>query len=542
MDRIPWFAAAILCAAASPLRAQPGLPQKSVPRGCAIQGLVTDADTGQPLEGAAIATVAPAAADSRRAHSDATGRFAITDASPSPLRVMVQLPGYAPARRRVACAEGQDLKGLDFALRRPPVLAGRVVGQDGRPVAGARVQAWTRRFRRGQPYFAFAGSGRSDDRGMYSVSVSTAEESEFVYVGVSAPAPGLLQGSPSRQSPRRTAPVQAQAFWPNASSIELAQPVPVHAGQRRDGLDLILTDAAGYCVVGSVSALHGAHRSVVLHQVSPGWRNALTGGAAAGAFEFCGLPPGPYEIVALGCDQPEGPGSQRAASLARARFTIADSDLDLGTLPPEAAITVPGEVALDGARHDEAVPSGIRVRFERAEGASYMGEETEAAVGPTGGFQIPRVLPGDFWLEVEGLPDGVYVKEARMGGLDVLDVPFSVTGETLTISLGLDAATLSGVVAAPGGNPAADVRVVLAREDFPASGCPLAASVLTDQNGGFRLPGLAPGAYRVAALADSLLARCQDLPGLRRALAAAEKVRLDPHGRHSIRLECQHSR
>ncbi len=318
--------------------------------------------------------------------------------------------------------------------------------------------------------------------------------------------------------------------------------MPIHSGERREGLDLILTDAAGYCVAGSVSALRGERRSVALRQASPEWRSTLAAGTVAGAFEFCGLPPGPYEIVAQGYDQPEGPGSQRVAALARARFTIADGDLDLGTLPPEAAITVPGEVALDGARHDEAVPSGIRVRLDRAEGVTYMGEETDADVRPTGGFQIPRVFPGDFWLEVDGLPDGVYVKEARMGGRDALGAPFHASGETLRIVLGADAAALSGVAASPGGQPAADARVVLAQENLPTSGCPLAASVLTDQNGGFRLPGLAPGDYRVAALPDSPLARCQDLPALRRTLAAAEKVRLDPHGRHSIRLERQDSR
>ena len=102
----------------------------------ALNGVVTDGKTGQPLAGVALT------AGDQSAVSDAQGRYRLERLHGTALQLAGTLEGYEPGAQ--AINETRNLLGgepLDFALL-PPHLAGRLLNQvTNKPVAGATVTA-----------------------------------------------------------------------------------------------------------------------------------------------------------------------------------------------------------------------------------------------------------------------------------------------------------------------------------------------------------------------------------------------------------------
>ncbi|HZO08202.1 MAG TPA: carboxypeptidase-like regulatory domain-containing protein, partial [Myxococcota bacterium] len=74
------------------------------------------------------------------ATSDAAGAYRLEGLDPSIETgwFMVSAPGFVEQNRSLPFSARGDLEGIDSVLERPEPIAGRVVDQDGRPVAGAR--------------------------------------------------------------------------------------------------------------------------------------------------------------------------------------------------------------------------------------------------------------------------------------------------------------------------------------------------------------------------------------------------------------------
>jgi len=115
-------------------------------------------------------------------------------------------------------------------------------------------------------------------------------------------------------------------------------------------------------------------------------------------------------------------------------------------------------------------------------------------------------VPEKFRLNIQGQPQGSYVKHIQFGGVDIthdyLDLT-SGSGGTLEILLSPKAASVSGVVRNANGDPVPNVPVTLWTPGQPGNGVydpPRGAN--TDASGAFTLSNLAPGEYRVAAWED----------------------------------------
>jgi protocatechuate 3,4-dioxygenase beta subunit len=133
------------------IEAEPGGGVRiALERALRIRGTVVD-QGARPLAGATLQScnyfykwdmgsvayfVAPTAAAIAR--TDALGRFEITELPPRGRTTFaVTLDGYGEARLRVDLAAAPVAEEYEVRLDALPVLAGRVVGEDGRPLAGA---------------------------------------------------------------------------------------------------------------------------------------------------------------------------------------------------------------------------------------------------------------------------------------------------------------------------------------------------------------------------------------------------------------------
>src|SRR5262249_39598539 len=66
-------------------------------------------------------------------------------------------------------ADGQQLKNIDFQLPRGSVLGGRILDEDGEPMAGVMVRVMRYQYLQGERRLTPAGTVQTDDLGQYRV-------------------------------------------------------------------------------------------------------------------------------------------------------------------------------------------------------------------------------------------------------------------------------------------------------------------------------------------------------------------------------------
>ena len=115
-------------------------------RGVFISGRLLDADTGKPISDMRVAaTVAGHVIAGERV--DQAGRYKLRVAPQDTYKVYCQggNPSYPYDREASRTVEvfSKELRNVDITLRKAAVARGKVVDEQGRPVPGASVSAWS---------------------------------------------------------------------------------------------------------------------------------------------------------------------------------------------------------------------------------------------------------------------------------------------------------------------------------------------------------------------------------------------------------------
>src|SRR5439155_10393652 len=149
------------------------------PQGTAvIAGRVVAADTGRPIKRARV-MVSAGGRQARATTTDEQGRFRITDLMGGSYTITASRTGFVDAvygQRRplqpgtaIQLADGQELATIDLRLVRGGVITGRVLDEDGEPLARAVVTVQRYQYVRGERQLSPAGGDQTDDRGQYRV-------------------------------------------------------------------------------------------------------------------------------------------------------------------------------------------------------------------------------------------------------------------------------------------------------------------------------------------------------------------------------------
>ena len=144
------------------------------------------------------------------------------------------------------------------------------------------------------------------------------------------------------------------------------------------------------------------------------------------------------------------------------------------------------------------------VRLMMSEGLSLsmpMGQ-----FGEDGTFKLTGVYPAKYWIALSAMPQGTYVKSIQFAGQEVAHAPLDLTTSaagSLEIILSAKAADLSGTVHDDKGEALSQIPVTLWPK-VPDKGQPEGGihTATTDESGGFKVGGLAPGDYYIAAWDD----------------------------------------
>lgn len=530
----------------------------SMTPGLTVSGWVTDAETGDPIPGAAISFGFGIFEQEASFTTDERGMFTLRGVGRGKLMIRARAPGYAPGRTNLDLRRSNSETAVEIELKRWTTVAGTVRDMLGQPIGGAEVLLQEDAFLFKKNSERLAVTGRD---GRFEAQLEHARGD----VRLKAVHPDYTPGF--------SEPIVVRA-GENLTEIEIVLPV----GGRIVG---VVTQEDGGPLAGArinlyqqpvQSVNNPAVRPDAPFQQRP--RGQVTHSVTAatdGRFEIRGIEPGTkiLEIRAEGFldeimndvlvidGENVGPldivmsrGHRLAGSVAdTSGEPIAGARVSVmlrkgkGGRASAAVTTGPeGEFALDGlargtydlyashagfVRKDvkgiEAGAKDLQIELEQHGGISGMvvfaatGQipdtfevrlfdlATDASSAPIlrksfssrkGKFHLESVAPGSYELLVD----------AR-GFVPTSVSPLSVGESIITegVEVFVDSgASIAGHVQNPTGGPIRNADVFVRSLDESNSARPVVGPVRTDGNGAYFVTGLMPGRYEVSASADNL--------------------------------------
>jgi hypothetical protein len=576
-----------------------------VPQGTAvISGRVLTADTGRPVKRARV-VVAGGGRGGRTATTDDQGRYRIDELGAGNYMVTASKTGFVDSvfgQRRplqagtpVVVAEAQAIANIDLRLTRGGVITGRLMDEDGEPLARALVTVQRYRYVGGERQLTPAGADQTDDRGQYRVfglppgeyfvSASTAGLAELIGRGMQQLAAGIgaLGGRGGGRggaglgggalaalgvSNEPEASGYAPTYYPGVVSAPEAGKVNVAPGQEVGSIDFQILLVPFATVSGIVGGGDGTDSVAVMLMPQDGSNSGrgplgapmLTGRTQAdGTFSITNVPPGRYMAIAraLRADQPVT-GMQ----------TVVVNGQNIGgvSLMLQPGVSLSGHITVESSgtpapadyssfRVDAVevtpLPFGGRGGGGRALGGGGGGrggrEAGNGRAEKNGAFRIDNLLPGNHHIRVTG--GGIQgagqwtLKSVSIAGLDVTDTPVDLKPgqnvENVTVVLTDRATEITGTVRDAKGAGAAALTVIAFSADqqhWRAQSRRIQA-VRTDQSGTFRLRNLPPGDYLVIASDDVEQGEWFDPEFLEQARAGAKRLSISEGEKKTLDLK-----
>lgn len=515
-------------------------PQPNQIAPASIAGAVTSQADNTPVARARVVLSADGMARTRVTLSDAEGRYQFTDVSPGDYDVLVMRSGYALVGGNssrgvpIRLAGGERRTGVSLVLQRAGTIPGRIEDEDGTPLAGAQVDALSLRSSDRRPGLLSAAQTSTDDRGEFRLTGLPAGQ-YYVVARDAAFARAGDDGGALRYPP---------TYFPGVIAAAEAKAVSVAAGGDSPRVEF------------RIRIIKPSHVSGLLKTAD---KRALISGAVVlvprdgaavqpvasedvdirpdGRFRFRNVPPGQYQLRARAAIDP-------AQVLLFGSYAVSvDAGEDLPDLLVDLApgAVIHGQVEWIGkGGGSPAGRRGLRVRAPFADGTSF-GDALTGDVLPNGTFRLRGVMTGSHFFAIEGLPEPWALTSVRVRGRDTRLLPIDVhEGEQLQnvqLVVTTSVTDIGGTVTDGSGRPAADALILVAPPGSTAwaHGDPRFHATRSDIGGRYRVRGLPPGAYRVAAMIaiDELAAwqpdwlRRIDAHGQPVSLAAAAPQTLD---------------
>ncbi len=495
-----------------------------------MEGAVYNSSTGEPLKKVQVTLRGMATAGMFGAVTDASGRFSITGVNPGRYMLMAERTGFVRAEyggrgRRGAAftlAAGQRLKDVVFRLVPHGVIAGRVLDEDGEPVANASVALLRPGYVAGARRLTPAGGANTNDLGEYRV-------------------PGLAAGKYYLSATFRYPPMQGgiaeesyvTTYYPNTLDPGAAAPIELTTAAQLRGMDITLRRARTYRISGRVTVPAGSGRRNVLVFLAPrdtamhgyGGRSAQM--AQDGKFELRNVLPGAYTLAAHSYDE----GRRYSASQP---LDVGHGDVEGISLTVSPGLEVSGRVRVEGGGQTQF--KGARVVLRPVNDANLEANAGgSAAVGEDGSFTINTLTPDAYVVQMFSAPENLYVKSVRAG-----DGP--AAQDTVTIEAG--AAALDILLSRAGGQvdgvvmeeqqPAPGVTVVLVPQESREPPFDRSRVSATGREGKFSFKGVPPGDYRLYSWADAEPGAWQDPEFLKRFTGDSVTVR--ENGRETVQV------
>jgi protocatechuate 3,4-dioxygenase beta subunit len=515
-----------------------------------IRGRVTAAATDRPLHRVRI-TLNGALANPPTTVTDTRGVYDLTNVPAGSYSITAARAGYLTlqygqrrpreAGRTLDVKAGDTIEGIDLALPRGGVIAGRITDELGEPAPGARVEAAEFRYIRGQRVLVAARIATSNDTGEYRL-------------GGLEPGPYQVRASIGEvweSDDGKQTLAYAVTYYPGVTAAEQPQAVNVPLGQEVAGVDIRLIAGRAARITGVVEGANGeplGDHAVHLDNIGRTIGGALmfaqgTGSTRTdkqGAFEFAKLPPGEY--MAYGGDQ-----KNRVA----VRAIVGDGEVHHVVLSPRPGTTIRGTVSSDEASPPPFPAARVRLIPVSADPRDVLpgwNAAREQTLRPDWTFQITDA-DGRYLFRIAGLPPDWMVKAVLLGGRDLTDTPLTVARgaadvEGVQVVVTRKSGRITGDVIDRAGAPAPDTTVVVFADDTSLWGLAsrYVKAVRPDKSGRFAIGGLPAAAYRVAALDFVIEGQWEDQEFLRGLHKSAARVQLAEGTTETLKVTVEEGR
>jgi len=537
--------------------------------GGAIRGRAIEVSSNRPMRRVVVSCV-PDEGQTIETTTGADGRYEIKNLRAGRYTLRAHRSGYlaSPARAKtvsprpmpIDVAAGGTVENVDFKVVRAGAISGRIVDDFGDVVVNARVTA--RRW-------LFTGAGRrlqvvaatdTDDLGEYRLSDLTACSYHVGAVHPSSAAEAIrtvssyrftadYPVSPPKTIGRQTASRETHVSWayfPGVPTAEQAQRVEVREGRDISGIDFGLAALRGPSVSGTVLDPRGRPGIDAMVTLTSAGAEPFTVGAMTtparspdGSFHFPWVWPGEYVLTAH-----LRVGRSVGDAFAARSFVVGGEDIgNLNLVTIGAGEPFRGRIRTDGEPADFS-PDRLRVRLVSPETDDLLDRlpvPTSSLVRPDWTFELTRIQ-GLRLVRVDGLPADWAVKAVTLGKRTMTDALVEIDPSApiadLTIILTNQPTELSGEVLGPDDERAMDYAVVAFASD--RSRWPFAPRFVQlerpNQDGRFRIRGLAPGDYLLAAVEHVEETEWRDPEFLARLQPLATPVTVKDGARASITL------
>jgi hypothetical protein len=456
-----------------------------------LEGTVTNSQTGEPVSGAAVHLFPISRAHTGGVQpppttSQAGGGFRFDNVPPGSYLVSCEHAGFSPnvsgeTAGTVTISAGQQ---ANIAVRMVPLgsISGKITGENGEPVPGARVQAFTSYSYRGKLQLRRASGATANEAGDYTLK----NLSPGKYYVSAEPTSGDL----------------VRAFYPRALDLPSATAIEVSDGQDSPNNVIRLARAATYHVRGRIDPFSSlASGPGAMLSLAP--RNTLEADALGrtaqpnpdGTFDIGKVIPGSYTLWLTGSYGSEtGQDGARQRLLARQDIDVEASNVNGIVLAILPRITITGHVEMEGLENRNL--SRLRINLAPA-GEVLFGSFQSAAVNSDGSFSLQNLDPGEYVVHVLGGPPGTYVKSISFNRQDItktgMDLSQGGAGQ-IDIVLRSGAAEVDGKLEADqtASNPV--TTVVLVPDVLPPDGSGTLFGAV-QPTGNFAIRNVPPGRY-----------------------------------------------
>ena len=493
-----------------------GPPPGPAPRqGAAIRGRVLS-PTRTPVAGAAVRIEGTGTDQLLR--TDAAGAFSISGLRPGQYVLRANADGHMEwhygqgspglAGRPIRLAENQVIESVEIVLPPGRAISGVVVDENGEPLQGARLQALQLRYTGGRLVAAPAGSPRStDDRGRYRLW--GLQSGTYL---VSAMVDGLV---PAGRGLAAYAPI----YFPGTPIVGAAVAVDLRedatANLAFTGTQLaevrgIARDGDGPLVSGT-ARLVNSRRSGAVSAVAYAASIQLDG-----SFVLRNVPPGEYVLQVRG----DGPG--RTGLYGTEELTVGTESMTV-SVKTSYGTDLEGRIIFEGPIEQACAPAELRTGIANMNCQRSVRPRIGAVPLDDRSRDVPSglvVTDSDFFItNLFGLTSFAiqgsqgndwYLKSFTINGTDIADTGFDFGAQRDSIQ-GSEV-VLSRNGAAVSGRAGTAVR---AADDYFVVVFPAARTlrfpqsrrvkfVRSEETGAFRVSGLPPGDYFVAAVSRLL--------------------------------------
>src|SRR5207249_5274697 len=265
------------------------------------------ANSGRPLRRAQVSISAPGIGRLRTTSTDADGRYEFTDLPAGRFTMMVERNGFLPLRygqrrpleqgKPLDVSDRQVVEGIDFAMPKMSVIAGRITDEFGDPIAGVMVYALHSIYIGGRRRLVPTGQtqGRTDETGEYRLIglvpgtyIVTAKATEKWSVD---------------EGRRNETMGYSPTFFPGTTNVGDARKIPVGLGIEASDIDFALIPGRAARLSGTAFDSKGRpFNHVHVAQEVRGQNYAMfstAGGASVGAdgrFTITNITPGEYTL------------------------------------------------------------------------------------------------------------------------------------------------------------------------------------------------------------------------------------------------------